>query len=69
MGGTADSGAVRGLWWEIEDVGFVEREVEEGAAREHEPWELRRQVERGFGNGVSPAPANGTESEVVRVDG
>ena len=68
MRGAAVAGAV-GSFWKVEEVGLVGGEVEEGSPGEHEPGELGREAERGLWEGGSPAPAYGTESEVVGIDG
>lgn len=35
----------------IEEMGFVGGDVEEGLVRKKEEWELRWEMERGFGDG------------------
>lgn len=68
MRGTAVTGAVR-RFWKIEEMGFVIGEVEEGAWRKHEAWELGWEMERGLGKGGSPASAYGSETQVIGIDG
>lgn len=64
-----------GGFGEGEESDFIGRDIVEGAVRlvrlrrrEHEPGELRREVERDFRDRGPPAAAHRSEAEVISVD-
>ena len=74
MGGAAAATAVGGFW-KVEEVEFVEGEVEEGTVgvmrlglRKHQPWELSGKAVGHFGDGGSPVVAHRSEADIIGVD-